>query len=58
MKNIFLLTLIIPALSACGVINAAVGVTTKVIKTGVGIVVENDTEEQTEQDTALTFTDQ
>ena len=56
MKNIFLLTLIIPALSACGIIGTAVGTVGKVVKGTVGLVVENDTEEKTEQDSALAFT--
>jgi len=56
MKNIFLLTLIIPALSACGIIGTAIGVTTKAVSTVVDVVVENDTEEKTEQDSALAFT--
>ena len=49
MKNLFLLTLIIPALSACGLVSTAVGVTAKTVKTAVDIVVENDTAETPKQ---------
>ena len=57
MKNILLLTLIIPVLSACGLVGTAVGVTTKAVKTVVDVVVENDTE-NTEHSTALAFTEE
>lgn len=54
MKNIFLITLLIPVLSACGIVGTAVNVTTKVVKTAVDVVVENDTD-QNEDTTALAF---
>ena len=57
MKNIILLAFIIPALSACGLIGATVGTATKVVKTAVDIVVENDTEQTTEDDIQLGFSE-
>ena len=58
MKNILLLTLIIPALSACSVAGIAVGTSVEVLETEVDLVTENDTGEQTEKDTALAFTEE
>jgi hypothetical protein len=54
MKNILLLTLIIPALSACSLVGFAVGTATKVVGTAVDVVTENDTD--ADSDHAMAFT--
>jgi hypothetical protein len=56
MKNILLLTLIIPALSACSLVGFAVGTATKVVDTAVDVITENDTDTQNENDHAMAFT--
>jgi len=56
MKNILLLTLIIPALSACGSIGKTVGTLGTAAKIAVDILVENDTAPENENDTAVAFT--
>lgn len=56
MKNILLLTLLIPTLSACGIVGTAVGIGTKAVKTVVDVVVENDTAPESEQGTVAAFT--
>lgn len=50
MKNLFLLTLIIPTLSACGIVGAAVDI----ITLPVDLLVEGDTE-KTPNDNAMAY---